>query len=336
MATEKTDGKLNMERVSAPVLPVAVMDSLEDIESRAAEWAAEAGHIVSSLFGKAIEVDYKDDKRMDPVTAADKQSQEFLAEAISRTFPDHGILGEEGGEEETESPCPDILWVLDPLDGTTNFLNGFPLYAVSIGVLHRGTPIAGSVYVPWPEGDGGQVLHARLGGGAFANGERLLLGDTEGPVPNRLTGIPGSLGGQYRIGKPLRGKVGEPRVTGSITYELAMVARGVLQYCIIGGPRMWDMAAGALIVVEAGGSVVMRRKKGWEPMGALVETWEERAPTMKELRRWSGPLVAGNAQAAPFVAANLRRRRPWPTRRITSWLRRRRRARGVKEGKKAN
>ena len=304
-------------------LPPAVSEQLPDIETLATELAHGAGHLVSSLFGTSIQVDYKDKENRDPVTAADRQSQEYLVGAISNRFPDHGILGEEGEEEEGEEGVPDFLWVLDPLDGTTNYLNGLPMYAVSIGVLYRGLPVAGSLFIPWPRNEGGQVLHGSRGGGAYAGIERLTLGDSEGPVPNRLSGIPGSMGGQYRVAKPLRGKVGEVRVTGSIAYELAMVAMGVLQYAIIGGPRLWDVAAGALIVAESGGTVMLRRQpRAWQPMDTLVSTWEKAAPSMKELRRWVRPLIAGNAQTSPFVAANLKRRRRSLTSVARGWLRR--------------
>ena len=124
------------------------------------------------------------------------------------------------------------------------------------------------------------------------------------------------------MGKPLRRKAGEMRVTGSIAYELAMVARGVMQYCVIGGPRLWDMAAGVLLVAEAGGSVMLRRPKSWEPMEAIIPTWVTKTPNMKELRGWVQPLVAGKARIAPMVASNLRPRRPSLLRRARRLVRR--------------
>ena len=304
-------------------LPQDVIQHLPDVEREAVTMGREAGRIVTGLFGQSVQVDYKDDKQTDPVTAADLQSQAFLVQAIRERFPDHGILGEEKGEDDNEeTPAADWLWVLDPLDGTTNFLNGLPVWAVSIGVMYRGLPVAASLYLPWPDNNGGFVLHARKGGGAFQDGQKLELADSEEIIANRLSGIPGSFGGQYHVGKALRRKGGEVRVTGSVAYELAMVARGVMQYCVIGGPRLWDMAAGVLLVAEAGGSVMLRRRKIWEPMGAIVPTWETKTPTMKELRNWVQPLVAGKARIAPMVASNLRLRRPSLWRRIKRLVRR--------------
>ena len=97
-----------------------------EIEQHAVEIARGAGRILAGHFGKEIAVEFKDEHERDPVTAADKEAQEYLVAEIAKRFPDHGILGEEGTKEEKESeePAKDILWVLDPLDGTTNFMNG--------------------------------------------------------------------------------------------------------------------------------------------------------------------------------------------------------------------
>lgn len=284
----------------------------KDIEAQAVELAGGAGEILAGHFGQKISIEYKDKDERDPVTAADKATQEYLVAEIAKRFPEHGVLGEEATEEEKESedPAKDILWVLDPLDGTTNFLNGMPMFASSIGVLYRGWPMASALYIPWPTGGGGFVLHCRKGGGAFADDQPVSVFETEEPVPNRLIGVPGYFGVANRFTGKLAGKAGEPRTTGSIAYELAMTARGVMQYSIFGAPRLWDMAGGALAVVEAGGTVMtrFRGERRWHSMECLVPTWEEKTPTMKELRGWMAPLVAGNKQLAPLIANNVRRR----------------------------
>ncbi len=282
-----------------------------EIERHAVELARGAGRILAGHFGGQIVVEYKDDKERDPVTTADKATQQYLTDEITRRFPDHGILGEEATKEERESEAParDILWVLDPLDGTTNFLNGLPVFASSIGVMYRGWLVAGALYLPWPNDGGGCVLHCRKGGGCFADGAPVSVYETQEPVPNRLIGVPGYFGVANRFSKRLAGKAGEPRTTGSIAYELAMTARGVMQYTIIGAPRLWDMAAGTLAVIEAGGTVMtrFRGERQWHPLENLVPSWDEKTPTMKELRNWVAPLVAGNHHLAPLVAQNLRR-----------------------------
>ena len=309
---------------------------LKDLETAAVEMARGAGKILQAKFGRPISIEYKDKNQLDPVTEVDKACQTYLEAEINRRFPSHAILGEEelGGSKghnaspttngsgqsgqcsepdesgKLDEPVPDFVWVLDPLDGTTNYLNGLPVYACSIGVLRRGRLVAGALYIPWPIVDGGFVLHCRLGGGCYADGEPVSVHQSEKPVGNRLAGLPGSFALSMRFGPGLKGHAGEPRTTGSIAYELAMTACGVMQYSIFGAPRMWDMAGGALAVSEAGGTVMarLRGSKKWQPLDSLVPSWEEKAPTMKELRRWVAPLVAGNKQVAPLLAANLKSR----------------------------
>ena len=291
-----------------------------EIEAAAVEMAQGAGDILAAHFGRKISIEYKDKEERDPVTEVDKACQDYLVGEINRRFPDHSILGEEQSEEEakkakedagaTDRPCGDFLWVLDPLDGTTNFLNGLPVYAVSVGVLHKGRPLAGALFIPWPKPGGGFVLHCRQGGGCFAGEDPVEVYKSDEPVNNRLAGLPGHFSYLTKYGKGLRGKSGEPRTTGSIAYELAMTACGVMQYAVFGAPRMWDMAAGALAVMEAGGTVMTRspKEKGWHVMESFVPTWQEKPPTLKELRRWVAPLVVGNNKVAPLLAANLRSR----------------------------
>ena len=291
-----------------------------EIEAAAVEIAQGAGDILAAHFGRKISIEYKDKEERDPVTEVDKACQDYLVGEINRRFPDHSILGEEQSEEEakkakedsgaTDPPCGDFLWVLDPLDGTTNFLNGLPVYAVSVGVLHKGRPLAGALFIPWPKPGGGFVLHCRQGGGCFAGEDPVEVYKSDEPVNNRLAGLPGHFSYFNKYGKRLRGKSGEPRTTGSIAYELAMTACGVMQYAVFGAPRMWDMAAGALAVMEAGGTVMTRspKEKGWHVMESFVPTWQEKPPTLKELRRWVAPLVVGNNKVAPLLAANLRSR----------------------------
>ena len=290
-------------------------DLLMEMEAKAVEMAWESGRILQGHFGRPMDVEYKDEGENSPVTTADVESQAYLSESIATSFPDHGIVGEEDPEEK-DGPVPDFVWVLDPLDGTTNFLNGLPIYAVSICIVHRGVPMAGSIYIPWPGDKGGSVLHARKGGGATMDGEPLVISESQVPEASRLSGLPGSFGARFRPRKGLRKRLGEPRVMGSVAYELALTATGAFQYVLFGGPRIWDVAAGALIVKEAGGEVLGRRGKisGWEVLTSLGPSWAGGPPTVKQVRGWRSRMIAGNPQAARFVAANLQAKHPLPAR----------------------
>ncbi len=299
---------------------------LAAIETAAVEFAQGAGRLLAGHFGQTINVEYKDEARQDPVTTADKETQAYLEGQIAARFPTHGILGEEDdASADGDRVAPDFLWVLDPLDGTTNFMNGLPVYASSIGVLYRGVPVAGAVYIPWPtESGNGVVVHGHTGSGAFANGEPVSVYQTDKLRGDRLVGLPGSFGASTRVGKGLKGQpLGQLRVTGSIAYELALTAMGVMQFAVIGAPRMWDMLGGALAVQEAGGTVMTRLsgQRQWQPMESLVPTWDEKTPTMAELRKWVAPLVAANPTLAPLIAHNLHQRRR-PVRRVIRKIKR--------------
>ena len=290
--------------------------SLAEIEALAVEAARGAGEILAGHFGSRIEVEYKDEHKSDPVTVADKEAQKYLVDAISARFPEHSILAEEDADDD--ATAHDMTWVLDPLDGTRNFISGLPVYACSVGVLHRGTPVAGAIFLPWPNGDSGIVLHARRGGGASKDGEPIALDKDAEPKGIVIAGLPASFAAGYRFSKVAWGKVGEPRVTGSIAYEMGMVGLGVFRYSVTTAPRLWDVAGGVAIVAEGGGLVLRGRKpRGmdallgrtrWQPLETLVTSWEDRPTTLSDLRRWSEPLVLGSPDAVRHVTENLRRR----------------------------
>lgn len=305
--------------------------SLVDIELLAVKIARQGGLILSRYFGQSLKVEYKDAQRHDPVTNADRETQDYLQQAIEARFPAHGILGEEDSKEKQEAavPVPDFVWVLDPLDGTRNFLHGLPIYACSIGVLYRGEPVVGAVFVPWPVASGGIVCHARRGGGAFADGEPISVIDSNEPKGDVLVTLPGYFEKRENFKRALQKNVGELRVTGSIAYELVMVARGITQYLITTRPHLWDVAGGVAVVMEAGGglwsgSEEKSRLSGvlstnWENTKSLVPNWESGKTTVRDLHHWIKPLVLANPGIGQFVTSNLqshliRKRRfklPW-------------------------
>ena len=295
-------------------------DLLAEIETLAAEMARGAGEILTEHFGRPLKVDYKDEAEKDPVTPADTETQEFLVKRILERFPDHAVLGEEDdADADEDTPLPDFVWALDPLDGTKNFVGGLPVYASSIGVLHRGVPVVGAVYLPWPGGDG-EVMHARSGGGAVLEGKPISVRESDGRGGRDLVGLPAGFSYRYHLRRSAKRGLGEPRVTGSIAHELAMTAKGVFEYTVIGGSHLWDVAAGMVLVKGAGGDVMMARRSSgmgsllssrtsWRSLDTVVEDWD--AKTMRDLRRWSSPLLVGNPGSVRFLAENLRRRQPF-------------------------
>ena len=167
--------------------------------------------------------------------------------------------------------------------------------------MHRGVPIAGALFIPWPNSMGGFVLHCRRGHGCFADDEPVSVYQAEEPANNRLAGLPGYFPYGAKFSSRLRGKTGDMRVTGSIAYELAMTARGSLQYSIIGASHMWDMVAGALAVIEAQGTVMTRlgKEKRWHALESLTPDWGEKRPSMKDLRKLAGAAGSGRPEGGP-------------------------------------
>jgi myo-inositol-1(or 4)-monophosphatase len=219
-----------------------------------AELAARAGgEVVESFFRRAgLEVTGKGTN--DFVTEADNASEAKIVEIILGRHPDHCILAEEGGELGT--PGSSRRWFVDPLDGTTNFMEGLPVYGVSIACAEEGRLVAAAVLEPRH----GNLFKASLGGGAFWNDK-----------PMRISSRPGLRGAFMATGYPFRARAAIDlylsvfkavyleakalRRTGSAALDLAYTAAGVYEGFFEFRLAPWDIAAGALLIEEAGGVV---------------------------------------------------------------------------------
>lgn len=275
------------------------------------EAARRAGELVAERFGGPLEVMQKAQKEgVDVVTDVDKASQELIESVMKERFPDHQLLGEEDPPDE-EPPAADFMWVVDPIDGTKNFINGSPVHAVSVALLHRGIPVAAAIWTPWPANGGHALVHGRRGGGTWLDGKRLSLEDHEDgqPKPGRLTVVPGSLGA-YQIDNELRQNMGETRVTGSTCYEMLMVATGSAQFAISGFAHTWDFAAGMLLIKEAGGRVMSLNGDGrWQELEGWGLPYLNDADTSQKMRKWMGPVLSGPPKVTEFAALHSRLRR---------------------------
>lgn len=275
--------------------------TLAELEDAAVEWAREAGQLLLGRFRTNLAVEYKSAGKRDPVTEADRDAERFLHEAIRARYPDHGVLGEEGAEPARGTA---FVWVLDPLDGTTNFINGLPLWCVSVGVLWQGRPVVGAIYTPSGPAAAPAVFHARLGGGARMDGMPIGVADEPEPTKARLSGLPGHYWQDMRFRTRKGPKLGEVRTLGSIALELTLIASGVLQYGVFWGPKIWDIAAGVLLVREAGGEVGLGRKgMRWRPL-----TRFEPPEAGGSLRAWRGSLIAGSPTVVRLIARDVRAR----------------------------
>lgn len=223
---------------------------MSEFLSTAIDIAREAGALLSEFAACKIGFELKGE--YDLVTAADRASEALIVDRLKKHFPDHSIVAEEGGgQQRTGEYC----WYVDPLDGTTNFAHGFPVYNVTLGLERAGQLIGGVIYDPTRN----EMFAAERGAGAFLNNERISVSKAA-LVDDCLvaTGFPSRRRHQnvnvhffYQLAMMTHGV----RRAGAAAIDLAYVACGRLDAFWEFGLNPWDMAAGILMIEEAGGRV---------------------------------------------------------------------------------
>lgn len=258
-----------------------MIDAMERVARTAILQAGELireriGTIASSLVEAKGPSDY--------VTEIDRKSEALIVETILKHFPDHHIMAEESANGALGEG---FTWIIDPLDGTTNFIHGFPFVAVSIGVCQDGKQVLGLVLDPIRQ----ELFTARLGGGAYLNGSPIRVRE----VPHLgdalvATGFPfrsrDLLEAYLSVFRGVFHRVSGIRRAGAAALDLAYVAAGRVDGFWEPGLAPWDVAAGSLIILEAGGYV--------------DDFWAEG----DYLRR--GHIVAGTASVFPFLMEQVR------------------------------
>jgi myo-inositol-1(or 4)-monophosphatase len=226
----------------------------EDLLELATEVAGEAGKLlVERRPPGAIEVGTKSSPT-DVVTVMDTAAERFIVDALLRARPDDAVLGEEGGASRPTGTG--VRWVIDPIDGTVNYLYRLPPYAVSIAAEVDGTVVAGVVHAP----ELGETFTASRGGGAFLNGARLRVSASP-PSPDRAlvaTGFGYEATHRARQAQVLAGllpRVRDMRRLGAASVDLCYVAAGRVDAYYERGLNAWDLAAGGLVAAEAGAVV---------------------------------------------------------------------------------
>jgi len=212
--------------------------------------ARAAGNIILRNLNRVEGLNIEEKSRHDYVSEVDKMAEAEIIKELRRAYPDHGFLAEESGQKgRTEK-----VWIIDPLDGTHNYLRGFPHFCVSIGFRDHGDLVYGVVYDPLRD----EMFTASKGDGAFLNDRRIRVTKRETLAGALLaTGFPyrqrRHLGPQLDMTRALLGEAEDIRRTGSAALDLAYVAAGRLDGYFETGLNPWDMAAGVLLVREAGG-----------------------------------------------------------------------------------
>lgn len=225
------------------------MPAQQDFLTPMQDLAREAGTLLLSFFGH-VAVEYKGDA--DLVTQADRNSEKLIVERIRKLWPDHDLIGEEGSRRDTGS---DFRWYVDPLDGTTNFAHGYPVFCVSMALEYKGERIAGVVYDPCRN----EMFAAGKGSGSRLNGQAIRVSRTPRLVESLVaTGFPShkrhknpNINFYHQITLRSHGV----RRAGSAALDLCTVACGRFDGFWEFNLNSWDTAAGVLLVEEAGGKV---------------------------------------------------------------------------------
>ncbi len=223
------------------------------------ELAYQSGALLRAGLEREHQIELKGNN--DLVTAVDQASEALLVQAIRSRYPDHSIVAEEGN---TTRGTSDYTWLIDPLDGTTNYAHGYPSFCVSLGLWYANEPFLGVVYDPLRS----ELFSAQRGRGAYCNGRRLHVSSTDtlsaallstGFPYNRATQPDNNVAEFSRMIVRIQGV----RRSGSAALDLCYVAAGRSDGHWETGLQPWDTAAGILLVTEAGGQVSDWRGQAW-------------------------------------------------------------------------
>jgi myo-inositol-1(or 4)-monophosphatase len=269
------------------VVIIVKADILELARGVAFRSAREAGSILKDNFGKPYWV--RDKSPGDALTEIDLRAEEAILGILRKEFPEHGILAEESGESETRS---DYMWVVDPLDGTTNYSINNPFFCVSISLAFRNEVVLAVTYAPMS----GELFHAVKGGGAFLNGKQVRVSG-EGNLSRVLLSF---CNGKSREDREEIGRIFSALKPVSRDFdrykagalELAFVAAGRFGAYLANSQMSWDSAAGDLLVREAGGKVTDFEGRPWnirspDILASNGEVHGEILETLKRIRNES-------------------------------------------------
>ena len=233
---------------------------MEEILKTVKEASIIGGIVLKENFRKVNEEDIEEKHFKDFVSYVDKEAESRIVSYISSKFPSHRIVGEEGTEVGKEG---EYEWYIDPLDGTKNYISGFPIFGVSVGVLKEGKPFAGAVYLPFFD----SLYWACKNMGAFKNGERIRVSKRKDRKYCYLAyGFPSrarrNIEIYWNIFKKLFGDVASMRRPGAAAVDLCFLAEGIFDGLVEFELNPWDLVAGVIILEEAGG--VCKLTKGFE------------------------------------------------------------------------
>ena len=210
--------------------------------------AKEAGDVILKYYKSKYEI--KDKSYNNPVTSADKEADETIKKILMNNFPDYGWLSEET-VDSSERLLKEKVWVVDPLDGTKEFIEGIPNFVVSIGLVKEGNPILGIIYNPVTE----ELFSASEGGGAFLNNERISCSSKE--KTEEMVILNSRSETQRGLWNPYKDKFKVLEPIGSVAYKLGLTAAAKADvFASLRPKNEWDICAGNCIINESGGKLI--------------------------------------------------------------------------------
>ncbi|MFU8815362.1 MAG: inositol monophosphatase family protein [Pseudomonadales bacterium] len=262
--------------------------TLVELEVVAVELARLAAAEIQTALGRELAIRYKGaaerqgpGRYRDPASEADERIERLIRDRLAELFPEHGVVGEEMATVVGESDAP--IWVIDPIDGTANFVNGLPLFAASIGIMHRGVPVVGAVWCSTSHELRHGVYHAHRGGPLRFDESPMTL-RAHADLRRHLAGEP-----DPTVGEGLHWEV---RKTGSASIECAFVAAGLLRVARFDAPHLWDVAAGIACAQAAGHQVHEFVDGAWRPLEAVAAT---------AIPSWRRPVIIGEGDAVEML-----------------------------------
>jgi myo-inositol-1(or 4)-monophosphatase len=226
------------------------MNDIDRYQKVANSAAKEAGVVFKKYFGNPGKVEYKRGNPRDLVTKIDRQIETLIRKKIGKNFPAHKIVGEEFANGKTFPD--DFVWYIDPIDGTSNFIHGFPFCCTSIALWDKNGPLIAVLYNPVLD----MQFTAARGRGAFLNGKKIKVnGQTDMACAFGGYGWGRNIGNASKHFPKLVKDLNKIRTIGTTALEVCLVAKGVYSFHIQAEVKIWDFAAAILILQEAGGKV---------------------------------------------------------------------------------
>lgn len=258
---------------------------MDDLITVGIDAARAAGAYVRDSLGRVGRIEEKSDRNF--ATDVDRQAERMIVEAILRRFPGHGIVAEESGSRRPDAP---YVWVIDPLDGTHNFIRGIPLFGVSIGIRRGEEFVAGVVYMPVED----QLYVGEQGGGAYKNGTRIAVSRRQALRECSLSfdsGIRYHPDELLAILRELSAEVFNVRMSGSSARNLTWLAEGTLDICVEFEDQPWDCAGSICFIREAGGTVTGLRGEPFtsRTVGYIATNGLVQAAVQRIVSRHAGP-----------------------------------------------